>query len=218
RKFLTLARARVLCCFRGGLRSFRVRICPTCPTKYLRFGTPATCLSRARLTARRDFDFLIGNWKARVRRLSDRLVGSTNNPVGIPVSCLGARASGALRYASAIGQIWRDRGRGKALYPRCGDPRWQSPETEERTVQAIPRKVWAHAAFGRGRNSLGRQAAHCWDWRPRRASGDGRGPSGGETARYQVHCGAHVGSMSVAGGNEGGPSLRYPALHVLTRD
>jgi ribonuclease BN (tRNA processing enzyme) len=30
------------------------------------------------------------------------------------VSCLGARASGTLRYESTTDQIWRDRGRGKA--------------------------------------------------------------------------------------------------------
>jgi hypothetical protein len=30
------------------------------------------------------------------------------------------------------------------------------------------------------------------------ASGDGRSPSGGETARYRDHCEAHIGSVSAA--------------------
>src|SRR6266480_2707072 len=81
----------------------------------------------------------------------------------IHVSCLEARANRRLRYESTTGQIWRDRGRGKALHARCGDRRRQSAETEERTFQAIPRKVRPHAAFGRGRHSLGRQAAYCRD-------------------------------------------------------
>src|SRR4029450_3048805 len=34
----------------------------------------------------------------------------------IPVSCLGARASRTLRHESTTGQIWRDRGGGKALH------------------------------------------------------------------------------------------------------
>ena len=34
----------------------------------------------------------------------------------IPVSCLGGRANGTLGYESTTGQIWRDRGRGKALH------------------------------------------------------------------------------------------------------
>src|SRR5207245_9920605 len=85
-----------------------------------------------------------------------------------------------------------------------------------RTFQAIPRKVWPHAAFGRGRNSLGRQAAHCWNRRPWRASGNGRSPSGGKTARHGGHYGAHLGSLSAAGGREHGPRVGDPALHVLT--
>jgi hypothetical protein len=48
------------------------------------------------------------------------------------------------------------------------------------------------------------------------ASGNGRSPSGGETARCRGHCGAHIGSLSAAG--EEGPRLRHPALHVLTGD
>src|SRR6266478_1392838 len=79
-------------------------------------------------------------------------------------------------------------------------------------------KVRPHAAFGRGRNSMGRQAAHCRDRRPWRASGNGRSPSGGETARYRGHCGAYIGSLSAAGGSEEGPSVCHPALHVLTGD
>src|SRR5213075_2716536 len=82
--------------------------------------------------------------------------------------------------------------------------------------KAIPRKVRPHAAFGWGRNSLGRQAAHCRDRRPWRASGNGRSPSGGETARYRGHCGPNIGSLSATGGSEEGPSVRHPALHVLT--
>src|SRR6266487_3374263 len=77
-------------------------------------------------------------------------------------------------------------------------------------------KVRTHAAFGRGRNSLGRQAAHCRDRRPWRASGNGRSPSGSEAARYGGHFGAHIGSLRAARGSEEGPSVRYPALHVLT--
>jgi hypothetical protein len=46
--------------------------------------------------------------------------------------------------------------------------------------------------------------------------GNGRSPSGGETARHRAHCGAHIGSLSVAGGSEEGPGVRHPALHVLT--
>src|SRR5206468_11168405 len=95
------------------------------------------------------------------------------------------------------------------------DRRSQSAEAKERTFQGIPRKVRPHAPFGRGRNSLGRQAAHCRDRRPWRASRNGRSPGGGETARYRGHCGAHVGSLSAAGGSEEGPGLRHPALHVL---
>src|SRR6266513_1050379 len=136
----------------------------------------------------------------------------------IPVSCLGARASGRLRYESTTGQIWRGRGRGKALHARCGDRRRQSAETEERTFQAIPRKVRPHAAFGWGKNSLGRRAAHYRDRRPWRASGNGRTPSGGETARCRGHCEAHIGSLSPAGGSEERPGIRHPALHVLTGD
>jgi hypothetical protein len=78
------------------------------------------------------------------------------------------------------------------------------------------RKVRPHAALGRG-NSLGRQAAHCRDRSPRRASGHGRSPSGGETARCRGHCGAHIGSLSATGGHKEGPGVRHPALHVLTR-
>jgi hypothetical protein len=94
----------------------------------------------------------------------------------------------------------------------------QSAETEKGTFQAIPRKVRPHAAFGRGRNSLGRQAAHRRDRRPWRASGNGGSPSGGETARDRGDCRAHIGSLSAAGGSEEGPSVRHPALHVLTGD
>src|SRR5207253_8386904 len=90
--------------------------------------------------------------------------------------CLGAQASGTLRNESTTGQIWRDRGRGKALHARRGDRRRQSSQTEKRTFQAIPRKVRPHAAFGRGRNPLGRQATHCRDRRTWRASGNGRSP------------------------------------------
>jgi hypothetical protein len=32
------------------------------------------------------------------------------------ISCRGTPASGTLRHESATGHIWRDRGRGKALY------------------------------------------------------------------------------------------------------
>src|SRR5437870_8384969 len=39
-----------------------------------------------------------------------------------------------------------------------------------------------------------------------------------ETARYRGHCGAHIGSLSAAGGSEEGPSVRHLALHVLTGD
>src|SRR5439155_27074145 len=49
-----------------------------------------------------------------------------------------------------------------------------------------------------------------------RASGNGRSPSGGETAQYRGHCGTHIGSLSAAGGGEEGPGVRHPALHVLT--
>src|SRR5881296_2855627 len=35
--------------------------------------------------------------------------------------------------------------------------------------------------------------------RPWRASDNGRGPNGGETARYRGHCRAHIGSLSAAG-------------------
>jgi hypothetical protein len=63
---------------------------------------------------------------------------------------------------------------------------------------------------------LGRQAAHRRDRRSWRASGNGRSPSGGETARYRGDCEAHSGSVSPAGGSEEGPGLRHPALHVLT--
>src|SRR5262249_27504818 len=69
-----------------------------------------------------------------------------------------------------------------------------------------------------GRNPLGRKTAHCWDRCPWRACGDGRRRSGGETARYRDHCGAHIGSLSTAAGSEEGPSVRHPALHVLTGD
>jgi hypothetical protein len=93
----------------------------------------------------------------------------------------------------------------------------QGTETEKRTFQAIPRKVWPHAAFGRGRNPLGRQAAHRRNWRPWRSPGNGRSPGRGETARYRGHCGAHIGSLSPTRGREEGPGVRYPALHVLTR-
>src|SRR5205823_14013890 len=80
------------------------------------------------------------------------------------------------------------------------------------------RKVRPHAAFGRGRNSLGRQAAPCRDRRAWRASGNGRSPSGGETARYRGHYGAHIGSLSAAEGSEEGPGVRRPALYMLTED
>src|SRR5438093_1396322 len=83
--------------------------------------------------------------------------------------CLGDRASGRLRYESTTGEIWRDRGRGKALHAGCGDRRRQSAKTQERTFQTIPRKVRPHACFGRGRNSLGKQAAPCRNRRPWRA-------------------------------------------------
>jgi hypothetical protein len=42
--------------------------------------------------------------------------------------------------------------------------------------------------------------------------------AGGETARSRDHCGAHIGSLSAAGGSEEGPSVRHPALHVLIGD
>jgi hypothetical protein len=35
---------------------------------------------------------------------------------------------------------------------------------------------------------------------------------------YRGHCGAHIGSLSAAGGSGEGPGLRHPALHVLTGD
>src|SRR4029453_15801706 len=93
-----------------------------------------------------------------------------------------------------------------------------SSQTEERAFQAIPRKVRPHAAFGRRKNPLGRQAAHCRDRRPWRASGNGRSPSGGKTARYRGHCEAHLRSLSDAGGSEEGQGVRTPELHVLTGD
>src|SRR5438874_12698813 len=65
---------------------------------------------------------------------------------------------------------------------------------------------------------LGRQAAHYRDRRAWRASGNGRSPSGGETARYRGHYGAHTGSLSAAEGNEEGPGVRRPALYMLTED
>src|SRR5205823_6340634 len=52
--------------------------------------------------------------------------------------------------------------------------------------------------------------------RPWRASGNGRTPSGGETARCRGHCEAHIGSLSPAGGSEKRPGIRHPALHMLT--
>src|SRR5205814_4107919 len=48
--------------------------------------------------------------------------------------------------------------------------------------------------------------------------GNGRSPSGGETARYRGHYGAHTGSLSAAEGNEEGPGVRRPALYMLTED
>src|SRR5947208_1821361 len=84
-------------------------------------------------------------------------------------------------------EIPRDRGRGKALHTRCGDRRRQSAKTQKRTFKGISGKVWPHAAFGRGRNSVGRQAAPHRNGRPWRASGNGRNLSGGETAQYRGH-------------------------------
>ena len=52
--------------------------------------------------------------------------------------------------------------------------------------------------------------------RPWRASGNGRSPSGGKTARYRGHYGANIGSLSTARGSEERPGVRHPALHVLT--
>src|SRR6058998_3026836 len=76
------------------------------------------------------------------------------------------------------------------------------------------REKFGHTPLsGRGRNSLGRQATHCRDRRPWRASGNGRSSRGGETARYRGHCGAHTGSLSSTGGSEEGPGVRHPALH-----
>src|SRR5262249_50866552 len=92
-----------------------------------------------------------------------------------------------------------------------------SAKTQERTFQRISGKVWPHAAFGRGRNSLGRQAAPCRHGRPWRAAGNGRSPGRGETARYRGHCGAYNGGLWAARGREEGPRARHPALHVLTR-
>src|SRR5215471_1232575 len=125
-------------------------------------------------------------------------------------------ASRTLRYESTTGEIWRDRGRGKALHARCGDRRWQSAKTQERTFQGISEKVRPHAAFGGGRNSVGRQAAPCRNGRPWRASCNGRSLSGGETAKYRGHCSAHSGSLSAAGGSQERPGARHPALHLLT--
>jgi hypothetical protein len=34
----------------------------------------------------------------------------------------------------------------------------------------------------------------------------------------EVIAAPHIGSLSAAGGSEEGPSVRHPALHVLTRD
>src|ERR1700758_4904543 len=51
----------------------------------------------------------------------------------------------------------------------------------------------------------GGKRLHCRDWRPRRASGNGRSPGGGETARYRGHCGAHIGSLSATRRREEGP-------------
>src|SRR6516164_11231103 len=104
-------------------------------------------------------------------------------------------ASRTLRCESTTGEIWRDRGRGKTLHARCSDRRRQSAKTQERTFQGIPGKVRPHAAFGRGRNSVGRQAAPCRNGRPWRAAGNGRSSGGGETARYRSHCGAYSGSL-----------------------
>src|SRR6266704_4739143 len=81
------------------------------------------------------------------------------------------------------------------------------------------REKFGHTPLSAGEEiPLGRQATHCRDRRPWRASGNGRSPSGGETARYRGHCGAHSGSLSAARGSEEGPSVRHPALHVLTGD
>jgi hypothetical protein len=78
------------------------------------------------------------------------------------------------------------------------------------------REKFGHTPLSaRGRNPLGRQAAHCRDRRPWRASGNGRSPGRGETARYRGHCGAYIGSLSTTRGREEGPGVRYPALHVL---
>src|SRR5439155_26042981 len=60
------------------------------------------------------------------------------------------------------------------------------------------------------------RAAHCRDRRQWRASGNGRSPSGSEAARYRGHFGAYIGSLWAARGSEEGPSVRHPALHVLT--
>src|SRR5262249_25527905 len=68
------------------------------------------------------------------------------------------------------------------------------------------------------KNSVGRQEAAYRNGRPWRASGNGRSPRGGKTARYRGHCGAYSGSLSAARGSEEGPSARDPALHVLTGD
>src|SRR5204863_7353080 len=125
-------------------------------------------------------------------------------------------ASRTLRYEGTTGEIWRDRGRGKALHTRCGDRRRQSAKTQKRTFKGISGKVWPHAAFGRGRNSVGRQAAPHRNGRPWRASGNGRNLSGGETAQYRGHCSAHSGSLSAARGSQEGSGARHPALHLLT--
>ncbi len=81
------------------------------------------------------------------------------------------------------------------------------------------REKFGHPPLSAGEEiPLGRQATHCRDRRPWRASGNGRSPSGGETARYRGHCGAHIGSLSAVRGSEEGPSVCHPALHVLTGD
>src|SRR6266481_497409 len=79
------------------------------------------------------------------------------------------------------------------------------------------REKFGHTPLSVGEEiPLGRQAAACRNRRPWRTSGNGRSPSGGETARYRGDCGAHIGSLSPAGGSEERPGACHPALHVLT--
>src|SRR5437764_7521824 len=58
-------------------------------------------------------------------------------------------ASRTLRYESTTGEIWRDRGRGKALHTRCGDRRRQSAKTQKRTSKEF-RERFGHTPLSAG--------------------------------------------------------------------